>query len=110
MYRDTPPYPLMFRLKQRFRGSMIADVSSAVEAELASLALSKKVHPGESVAVACGSRGIANHAVILKTVVDHFKGLKARPFLVPAMGLDGGGTAEGQLRALNILGITEEGV
>jgi hypothetical protein len=100
----------MFRLKQRFRCSVIADVSSAVEAELARLTLGKKVHPGDSVAVACGSRRIANHAAILKTVVDHFRGLKARPFLVPAMGLDAGGTAEGQLRALNILGITEEGV
>lgn len=103
-------YPLMFRLKQRFRCSTIADVSSAVEAELASLALCKKVQPGESVAVACGSREIANHAVILKAVVDHFEGLKARPFLVPAMGLDAGGTAEGQLRALSMFGITEETV
>src|SRR5580698_6940844 len=101
-------FPLMFRLKQRFRSSTIADLSQAVEAELASLVLRKKVRPGESVAVACGSRGIANHAVILKAVVDHFKGLKARPFLVPAMGLDAGGTAEGQLRALGILGVTEE--
>ena len=101
-------YPLMFRLKQRFRCSTIADVSSAVEAELARLALGKKVQPGESVAVACGSRRIANHAVILKAVVDHFKGLKARPFLVPAMGLDAGGTAESQRRALGMFGITEE--
>ena len=67
-------FPLMFRLKQRFRSSTIADLSQAVEAELASLVLQKKVRPGESVAVACGSRGIANHAVILKAVVDHFMG------------------------------------
>jgi hypothetical protein len=110
MFRDTPAYPLMFRLKQRFRCSTIADVSSGVEAELARLALGKKVNPGDSVAVACSSRRIANHAVILKTVVDHFKGLKARPFLVPAMGLDAGGTADGQLRALRMFGITEEAV
>jgi hypothetical protein len=103
-------YPLMFRLQQRFRRSMIADLSSTIEAEVASLALGKRVRPGASVAVACGSRGIANHAVILKAVVDHFKGLKARPFLVPAMGLDAGGTAEGQLRALSMFGITEETV
>jgi hypothetical protein len=101
-------YPLMFRLKQRFRSPPIDKVSSAVEAELASLALGQKVHPGDSIAIACGSRGIANHALILKTVIDHFKSLKARPFLVPAMGLDAGGTAEGQLRALGAFGITEE--
>jgi hypothetical protein len=100
-------YPLMFRLKQTFRRSAIADLSSAIEAELASLFLAKKVRPGASIAIACGSRGIANHAVILKAVVDHFKSLKARPLLVPAMGLDAGGTAEGQLRALSMFGITE---
>jgi len=69
-FRQRFMYPLMFRLKQRFRCSTIADVSSAVEAELARLALGKRVQPGESVAVACGSRRIANHAVILKAVVD----------------------------------------
>ena len=108
MYKDKLAYPLMFRLKQRFRCSKIDDVCAAVEAELAGLALGKKVHPGDSVAIACGSRRITNHAVILKTLVDHFKGLKARPFLVPAMGLDAGGTAESQRRALGMFGITEE--
>jgi len=77
---------------------------------MASLCLGKRVRPGASVAVACGSRRIANHAVILKGVVEHFKGLNTRPFLVPAMGLDVGGTAEGQLRALSMIGITEETV
>jgi hypothetical protein len=108
MYEATVAYPLMFRLKQRFRCSNIDDVSSAVEAELTRLDLGRKVHAGESVAVACGSRNIANHPVILKTVVDHFRGLKARPFLVPAMGLHGGGTAESQRKALTMFGITEE--
>jgi hypothetical protein len=100
----------MFRLKQRFRCSTIGDVSSAVEAELANLDLGRKVHPGESIAVACGSRKIADHAAILKAVVDHLKGLELRPFLVPAMGIHAGGTAEGQLRALRTFGITEETV
>src|SRR5579863_1547866 len=108
MYKNTLPYPMMFRLKQRFRCSKIDDVASGVKVELASLDLGMKVHPGQSVAIACGSRRIANHAVILRAVVDHLKGLKARPFLVPAMGLHAGSTAEGQRRALSILGITEE--
>ena len=108
MYKGTLAYPLMFRLKQSFRCSKIDDVCAVVEAELASLALGKKVDPGDSVAIGCGSRRITNHAVILKTLVDHFKGLKARPFLVPAMGLDAGGTAESQRRALGMFGITEE--
>ena len=103
-------YPLMFRLKQRFRSSTIGDVSTAVEAELANLDLGRKVHPGQSIAVACGSCKIADHAAVLKAVVDHFKGLKSRPFLVPAMEFHAGGTAEGQLRALEMFGITEEAI
>jgi hypothetical protein len=104
------PYPLMFRLEQRFRRSAIHDVPSAVEAELIELDLGRKVHPGESIAVACGCRKIANYAAVIKAVVDHFKQLKARPYLVPAMGIHAGGTAESQLRALSMLGITEETV
>src|SRR5580704_7794613 len=100
----------MFRLKQRFRCSTIGDVPSAVEAELANLDLGRKVHSGESVAVACGGRKIADHVAVLKAVVDHLKGLRLRPFLVPAMGIHAGGTAEGQLKALNMFGITEESV
>jgi hypothetical protein len=100
----------MFRLKQRFRSSTIDDVPSAVEAELAKLRLGGKVRPGESIAIACGSRRIANHSAVLKGVADHFKRLKARPFLVPAMGIHGGGTAEGQVQVLRMLGITEETV
>jgi hypothetical protein len=54
MYKDTLAYPLMFKLKQRFRCSKIDDVCAAVEAEIAHLALANKVHPGESIAIASG--------------------------------------------------------
>jgi hypothetical protein len=103
-------YPLMFRLKQKLPGSTIEDVASAVEVELRNLALDREVKPGASVAIACGSRKIANHALILKSVASHFKQMNARPFLVPAMGLHAGGIAEAQLRLLSMLGITEEAV
>jgi hypothetical protein len=56
MYKDTPVNPWMFRLKQRFRCSTIADVSSAVEAELARLVLGKiPASPLLSRAAAAGS-------------------------------------------------------
>lgn len=103
-------YPLMFRLEQRFRRSAIHDVPAAVESELVKLHLGRRVHPGESIAIACGCRKIANYAPIVKSVVDHFRRLKSRPFLVPAMGIHGGGTAESQLQALTILGVTEGAV
>ena len=106
--RKYMQYPLMFRLGQKLHGPKIDDVPAAVEAELSRLNLGSRVKPGATVAVACGGHRIANYAAIITAVVDHFKQLKASPFLVPAMGSHGAGTAEGQREVLHALGLTEE--
>ncbi len=59
-------------------------------------------------AVAAGSRGIANIDTIVKATVDEMKEIGAEPFIVPAMGSHGGGTAEGQAGVLKGYGIDEE--
>jgi hypothetical protein len=102
------PYPRMFRLGQKLHNPTLGKVPEAVDAELSKLNLGSKVKSGDTVAVTCGSRAIANYAVIIKAVVDHFKKLKATTFLVPAMGSHGGGTAEGQRELLHTLGITKK--
>ncbi len=102
------PYPLMFRLGQKLHNPTLGKVPEAVDAELSKLNLGRKVKAGDTVAITCGSRAIANYAVIIKAVVDHFKKLKAVPFLVTAMGGHGGGTAEGQRELLHTLGISKE--
>jgi hypothetical protein len=66
------------------------------------------VRPGQSVAITCGSRGVNHIAIIIKAAVDHFKSLGAKPFVVPAMGSHGGGTAEGQRGVLATYNVTEE--
>jgi hypothetical protein len=101
-------YPLMFRLGQRLHNPTLGNVPDTVDAELSKLNLRSKVKPGDTVAITCGSRAIANYAAIIKAIVDHFKKLKVIPFLVPAMGSHGGGTAEGQRELLHSLGITEK--
>lgn len=58
-------------------------------------------------AITAGSRGIANIAEIIRAIVDHFKQLGAKPFIVPAMGSHGGGTDEGQRQVIESYGITE---
>ncbi len=103
-----PAYPQVFRVRQQFERPRVEDVAATVQAELARLSLSDKVKPGESVAITAGSRGIANIAVIIKAIVDHFLALGAGPFIVPAMGSHGGGTAEGQREIIESYGITEE--
>ncbi len=99
-------FPEMLRVRQRFDATRIDDVAGEVDAQLRRLSLGRKIQPGQTVAVTAGSRGIAHIAVITKAVVDHLKGVGAVPFIVPAMGSHGGGTAEGQTKILADYGIT----
>src|SRR5690349_7160171 len=100
-------YPRMLRLRQKFDSPRLDDIPQAVETRLSALKLGEKIKPGQTVAISAGSRGIANIAVIIKAAVAHFKRLGAVPFIVPAMGSHGGGTAEGQRQIIEGYGITE---
>lgn len=102
-----PAYPQIFRLRQNFERPRVEDVPAEIERQLARLRISQKVRPGQSVAIAVGSRGIAKINEIVRGVVQHFLRLGAAPFIVPAMGSHGGGTAEGQRRILESYGVTE---
>lgn len=82
------------------------DVLRAVAEELsAALAV---VRPGDSVAVAVGSRGIARIAEVVRAVVAMLREAGAVPYLVPAMGSHGGATPAGQTAVLADLGITQD--
>jgi hypothetical protein len=63
---------------------------------------------GERVAVAVGSRCIANIALIVKATVDKLRSLGTEPYIITAMGSHGGATTEGQRELLDSLGITPE--
>ena len=97
--------PKMIRVRQTFPRPRVADIPKAVTETLGAAAL--RVKPGDTVAVGAGSRGIANIDVIVGATVRWLKDLGARPFVFPAMGSHGGGTAEGQLSVLDHYGITE---
>ncbi len=100
-------YPLLFRVRQTFQRPLVQDIPAEVDAQLAALKLSTSIQPGQSVAITAGSRGIANIHLIIKAAVDHVKAIGAEPFIVPAMGSHGGGTAEGQRKIIESYGITE---
>jgi hypothetical protein len=100
-------FPHVFRVRQTFEGPQLDDLPAEVDSQLSRLNLAEKVRPGQSVAITAGSRGITGIRHIIKGVVDHLKRLKAEPFIVPAMGSHGGGTAEGQRRIVESHGITE---
>lgn len=100
--------PLVFRVAQISNQPCLADIPGTVESELSRLCLHKKIKPGHSVAITVGSRGIYNISDIIKAVVDHMRRLGAKPFIVPAMGSHGGGTAAGQQSIVESNGMTEE--
>ena len=97
--------PKMIRVRQTFPRPRVADIPKTVLETLGAAAL--RVKGGDIVAVGAGSRGIANIDVIVGATVKWLKELGARPFVFPAMGSHGGGTAEGQLSVLEHYGITE---
>ena len=102
------PYPRMMVIRQHFDAPTLHDVPGAIRQELAKLPLSTRIRPGDSVALTVGSRGIANMALIIKILVEELKAQGAKPFIVPAMGSHGGGTAEGQRAIVEAYGVTED--
>ena len=101
-------FPQIIRVRQNFDTPTCEDIASTVTQQLAKLHLQNNVRSGQRVAITAGSRGIANIASILKSAARYFTELGASPFIVPAMGSHGGGTAEGQRRVIESYGITEE--
>jgi hypothetical protein len=95
----------MVRVKQQFAGPMLHDVAGAVRETLSGLAV--PVKPGQTVALAVGSRGIVNIDVVARACAEHVKRLGAKPFIFPAMGSHGAATAEGQKKVLEGYGISE---
>lgn len=90
------------------RGNPISDVEGAVRAAVRDSARIAALPTGSSVAVALGSRGISKIVTIGQAIVSELKALGHQPFIVPAMGSHGGGTADGQVDVLKKLGLTEE--
>jgi hypothetical protein len=97
--------PTMLRLRQTFARPRLTDIPGSVARSLQAAGL--PIKRGDTVAVGAGSRGIANVDVIVGATVRWLRDLGARPFVFPAMGSHGGGTAEGQLSVLEHYGITE---
>jgi hypothetical protein len=95
------------RIRQQFDRTRLEDVPGAVRAALTRAAVTL---PEGEIAIAVGSRGIANLLPIVREVVAWVKAAGRQPFLVPAMGSHGGATATGQREVLEGYGLTEDAV
>lgn len=97
--------PRFFEVRPELPAPRVEDVPGAAQAAVQ--ALGAALRPGASVAVTAGSRGIGHIAAITAAIVAALQRRGARPFIMPAMGSHGGGTAAGQAEVLAGYGITE---
>lgn len=93
------------RISQKLRSSPLTNIEEEVFRQLDRLSAKP---PQGRVAITAGSRGISNLLRITKAVGDWLRANGATPFLAPAMGSHNGGTAEGQRKMIESLGLTEE--
>jgi hypothetical protein len=99
-----------FRMLEKTGASVpeVKDLASEVRQRLEALDLPPDRIRGRRIAVAVGSRGIANLPQIVRAACDWLKARGARPFIFPAMGSHGGATAEGQREVLENYGVTPD--
>ncbi|MDQ0247548.1 hypothetical protein J2S09_005197 [Bacillus fengqiuensis] len=102
--------PKMVRIKQNFAAPELHDIASEVHKAINKAEVLSRISPGDRVAIAVGSRGVADIPILTRETVNAIKSAGGDPFIVPAMGSHGGATAEGQMNVLSQLGITEETV
>ncbi len=104
-HRRDCQLPQFFRVQQHFASFRIEAIENAVNETLEKQSLQKKIRRGERVAIAVGSRGIANLPRIVRSVVRFVSAIGGVPIIVPAMGSHGGATDVGQAELLASFGI-----
>ena len=104
------PLPKMYRVRQKLCEERIPpeEIPQIVRSEFLRAGIDRRIQKGASVGITCGSRGVANIAVITKAIVDFVKEFGGVPFVFPAMGSHGGATSEGQAELLAGYGVTED--
>ncbi|WP_458355235.1 nickel pincer cofactor-dependent isomerase, group 22 [Peribacillus frigoritolerans] len=102
--------PKMVQVRQKFRTRQIADVAGEVKKTIKEAGVLSRINEDDRVAIAVGSRGVADLPILVRETVAAVKEAGGNPFIVPAMGSHGGATAEGQIDVLLQLGISEEAV
>ncbi len=101
-------FPQMIKIRQHFSRPIVTDIEKFLNERIEAIQPKLKIKSGDTIGIACPSRGIANYSMIIRALVFKLKQMNLVPFVFPAMGSHGGGTAEGQKDTLEHLGITED--
>src|SRR4051812_5444628 len=95
-------------VRQKFPDVRLPDVRDEARRQMEQSGFADQLQPGARVAIGVGSRGIANLASIVHSVVEYWRGHGMKPFIFPAMGSHGAATPEGQADVLARFGISEQ--
>jgi hypothetical protein len=101
-------FPNMVPVQQSIETPRIEDVGAETEKELQRIRFSTLIQGGDRVGITVGSRGLASIGELLGVLIHAIRDAGGEPFIIPSMGSHGGGTAEGQIRVLQSLGIDEK--
>jgi len=100
----------MLLVRQHSPDLRLPDVRREARQQLEDADLAARLRPGARVAIGVGSRGIANIADVVHSVVQYWRDRGMSPFVFPAMGSHGAATAEGQANVLARFGIVEASI
>ncbi|MBT8371496.1 MAG: DUF2088 domain-containing protein, partial [Deltaproteobacteria bacterium] len=89
-------FPHMIRITQKFDNTVVDNIPEKVASQIFSWGFENVIQSGQTVAVACSSRGIANYDTIVNAVILGLKKMGLSPFIVPAMGSHGAASGAGQ--------------
>jgi len=101
---------VLYLVRQRWQHPCVTDVEGHTAEQLERTGLLGGIRSGDSIAITAGSRGITDIVPVLRAITRAVRARGASPFIFPAMGSHGGGTAEAQMALLADLGITEQQV
>jgi hypothetical protein len=101
-------YPTWIKACQNLDKERDENPARTIRNQLMGMGETLSLKRGKRIAVTVGSRGISNLVVMTQTVLEFLSSIGCHPFLVPAMGSHGGGTASGQKKVLEDFGFTEQ--
>lgn len=101
-------FPRLHLVEQVCDQPRLDDPAAEVRQQILGSRIGQRVKPGGRIAIAVGSRGIANLAVMVRSAVQVLREMAYQPFVVAAMGSHGGATPEGQRDLLASYGVTPD--
>jgi hypothetical protein len=99
-------FPEMTKIEQNIPDIHLTNIFETVQKQIAKTKFNKRIEKGSKVAIAVGSRNIDKLADVVSAIITEVKRIGGIPFIIPAMGSHGGGTAEGQVEILRNLDIS----